>query len=154
MKRNVVIIMLFFAQFTACEKDEKLTKKEMIQGKEWIVSEMTIDPGIDFGDGVITDLLSVMNECEKDDIYSFYEGGNFAIDKAANHCYEGEPQIETGEWTLNDEEIILTVTMIVDGAPEVKEYELIEVSSTKIVGKMAVNFYGMSLTPTITFINK
>jgi Domain of unknown function (DUF5004) len=150
----LILAIALTTVLSSCEKDNTLTKEEMISGKDWVVSEMTIDPPINFGSGEVSNLMTLMDDCEKDNIYRFEKDGTFKMDEGILNCHPEDPQISFGNWHLSEDEKTLVATSEENGEILENEYELIEVTSSKIVGKMKVNFYGFPLTPQITFVTK
>lgn len=150
-KTIFVFFVLAILGLMSCEDDKNLSKTDIITNTDWVVTSMTISPGINLGDGEITDLFVLMDECDKDDIYRFFADGSFQLDKNGLLCYENEAQVQQGNWQFNENETVLTVTTIIDGATQISEYEIIELNKNKIKGKMTINYYGMPLTPEIIF---
>ena len=121
---------LFIAAMTimtlSCSKDEEATKKEMLTGKNWILTAETINPGIDFGGGIIiTDLFSQYEECYKDNIANFTSSGNYTFEEGPTKCDSNDPQVfDSGSWTFNSDETILVITSTTEGVMNLTIQEL------------------------------
>lgn len=117
------IILFLAAAFTlslvsSCSKDDDLTKTEILTGNDWIITGFTIFPAIDINDdgNLITDVYAILvDECYRDNTYSFAENGIVTVRENINICEE-EPDSYTSEWSMNEAET--EITIIEDGDPD------------------------------------
>jgi len=120
MKMNFKTIGLLsiaiLLSMAACKKDDDTstnpTTTEYLTAGNWKVTSMTIDPGVDFGGGVIiTDFFAQFPACTKDDLIRFNTNGSITDDEGATKCDAGDPQTETtGSWSLSADNKMLTVS--------------------------------------------
>lgn len=125
MKKLLVPVLLATTFAVSCKKDDKkngngnnnsnLSKYEILTSDKWKVTEASLDPdaseeNINFLDGI--------DDCQKDNYYSFNTSGSITMDEGATKCASGDPQTKTdGSWTLNADttRILLLETSITQG---------------------------------------
>ena len=106
------------------------TKTQLLTGKNWKVTAVTINPGFDFsGNGVlITDYyaysMATGNACQLDNILNFNINGNYTDYEGATLCDPADPQLyDSGTWSfLNNE-----ATLSFQG-----EYTIVTLNSTTL----------------------
>lgn len=87
--------------FTSCTKEK--SNSELILG-DWRVKALTVDPPQIENGVVITDLYAQMEDCDKDNYYSFYDNNTYKFDQGTAICDSLEPQNISGNWNfINDE---------------------------------------------------
>ena len=145
MKKLLFILCLGSSVvFTSCKKDDDPTKKEMLVGKNWVPTAMTIDPGLPI---VGTNLFNQIPACEKDDIIRFVADGKASFDDGASKCEVTDPQTTTGSWALNPTETILSITYT-DGSTI--SLTIKSLTSSKIVGTYQDVLNGVNYTIELT----
>ena len=120
MKRPIFIIafisvLLTLLEFTACRKDDESntkTKSDFLIEGNWVITNLTVEPGIDMGGGVlVTDVYPYLEDCQKDDIMDFQSGGDVVIDEGPTKCDPDDPQTtDRGSWMLMDNNTKLRIT--------------------------------------------
>jgi len=88
MKKVKYLIVLMFALtlgLTSCTKDE--TK---IASKTWKAVSMKVNG------------TEMIQECDKDDVFTFTDDGKYTIDPGTNKCTTSDVT-ETGSWSLSDD---------------------------------------------------
>jgi Lipocalin-like domain len=123
----VVLGMIFF--LGSCQKEK--TKTELLTGKTWKVSSIIVAPGFPNPNGgsPITEMLTQMPACFKDDLWKYSNDKKYVIDEGASKCDPTDPQIsETGTWAFNSTETLLTMT----STTTVTEFTLLELSATTL----------------------
>jgi hypothetical protein len=91
------------------------TNTEKLTGKNFKLTALTVNPGLNVSGTVITDLYTnLMEACEKDNLLSFTADGKYKEDEAGSKCDPTDPQVVTGTWSFNSTESI--VTLKADGA--------------------------------------
>lgn len=118
MKKQFLIILsisflITIVEFTACKKEEQpKTASEFLTEGNWIISAITIDPGMDMGTGSpVTDMYPYLEECSLDDIMDFQSNGTIQMDAGAIKCDPNDPQRENlGSWTLSNNNSTLTIS--------------------------------------------
>jgi len=74
----------------------QLTKKEMLTAKPWKATGLTVG-GADF--------WSLVDACERDNIFTFKTDGVYIEDEGATKCDSGDPQVVvTSTWSFIDNE--------------------------------------------------
>lgn len=82
---------------------ENKSNSELILG-DWQVTALTVDPPQIENGVVITDLYAQMEDCDKDNYYSFNSNNTYKFDQGTIICDSLEPQNISGNWNfLNDE---------------------------------------------------
>ena len=120
---KTIVIGCLILGVTGCSKDDTpeavtlatttpvaQTKTELLTDKNWVTTAATLSPGYtDSLTGIfITDYLSVLPACIKDDFILFNTNGNYTDDEGALKCDSIDPQTQTGTWAFDStEEIII-----------------------------------------------
>jgi len=87
--------------FSSCKKDK--TKEELLLG-DWQLNALTIDPPQLVNGAVITNWYSQLEDCDKDNILSFFDTKIFVADEGPTNCDTLDPQNISGNWIfLNNE---------------------------------------------------
>ncbi len=109
--------------FSACQKDDDVTvNTDLLTSSIWKMTAFTVDPAFPTFDnegnitGSTNDLFAMMDDCSKDDTYSFNTDKTLIIDEGASKCDNSDPQKVTGSWSFNSDETTLTITF--DGDPQ------------------------------------
>ena len=133
MKKVLITLSaaLLIAGFNGCSKDDDSKLSEVITGKNWKLTAMTINPGFNFLGVMITDVYAMMEPCTQDDLITFNANGTLVTDEGPTLCNTGDPQQTPGTWTLSGDEKFLTV--ISEG--DTLTMEIVSFSSSKMVGK-------------------
>jgi len=152
---NQIAQMLFLSLlsitflFSACKKDdEAITKTDLLTSGSWKMTALTIDPAFPTFDnegnitGSTNDLFAMMEDCSKDNIYSFNTDKTLSLDEGASKCDNSDPQKSTGSWSFNSDETTLTIT--IEEYPETMIIlELtdkdIKLKSTEVEGEMTIS---------------
>jgi hypothetical protein len=127
MKTNKILstagfsfLLLSSVLLTNCKKDEKepeptpapvvLTNTQKLTGKNFKMTALTVNPGINIGFAVLTDLYAQFEACDKDDLLTFNTNGTYADDEGGSKCDPADPQTTTGTWVWSTNETVLTIT--------------------------------------------
>lgn len=130
----------------SCKKDEEVkTKTQLLTAKAWKLTALTVDPAIvnPITQTTITDAYAQRLPCENDDLTTFKDNNTAILDEGPSKCSSTDPQTETVNWSFNSTETIITL----DGL----DYQLIELTESKMVAKYTENFGGIVYTFTATF---
>ena len=93
--------------FVSCKKDDggnsscPPSKTSMITNKKWVVTEMTIAPGIvvDSATGeTTTNYYQFLDSCGYDEFFELFETGTGIFDIGSNSCDSIEPQVSRLNW--------------------------------------------------------
>ncbi len=146
MKKLLFILCLGSSVvFTSCKKDDDPTKKEMLVGKNWVMTALTIDPAIPV---VGSNIFNQRKACVNDDITIFAADGKVTFDEGASKCEASFPQTTTGSWALNPTETILSITRSTVSTISLTFKTL---TSSKIVGTYQLVDSGVTYTYEVTF---
>lgn len=115
MKKSILFTMTLvsaFVLFTACSKD-KCTKKsstsnaQLLTGKNWYLVELNEYPGISDGKGgMITDIFSLIRDCNRDNFQNYQSDGILLDDQGLVNCSSMPPKTYR-PWKLENNETIL-----------------------------------------------
>jgi len=128
--RLLALFIPVFFFLTTCKKDDP-SKKDLLCGKYWINTAMTIDPPVNFGGTLITDIFSQMDPWDKDDLQKFETSGQYIFDEGATKETLGTPQTVSGTWAFNADETIVSVSY---GAIT-RSYTIISISGSELKAK-------------------
>ena len=155
---SVLMIGLLVLIAFSCKKDKSESNTDKLTGKWWVNTSMTIDPAINLGGTLITDLWSQIPACTKDDMQKFESGGVFTFDEGATKCSTNDPQTTTGTWAFNSDETVVSVTTVGANGTETYSYTIVKLDSDKMTAKFSeVQDYGsgpLTYTYTITMVPK
>ena len=105
MKSNKMFFLLvtgLLCIFSACG-DDGGDEEPSVMGT-WTQSDLKTDPD---EDGVY---VSVIEDCQKDNLITFGEGGIYSTDEGAVKCHEFSPQTTEGTWSITEDGTELTIT--------------------------------------------
>lgn len=106
-KITLIIAALALITISSCKKDEETAKTntDHLTASPWKMTKMTINPGIDFGNGIlVTDLYAFQEACSKDDTEKFNVGGTGVTDEGATKCDPTDPQTSSFKWAFASNE--------------------------------------------------
>lgn len=146
MKKALIFVFLGSSLiFSSCKKDSDPTKKEMIVGKNWVVTAFTVDPAYPI---IGNNLYNQIAACTKDDITKFAADGKATFDEGASKCQVTDPQTTTGSWAFNTNETVLSVTTANNKTTSLTIKTL---TSSKIAGNYQEVISGVTYTYDLTF---
>jgi hypothetical protein len=151
-KLNLLLIVSLFLATLSCKKDDTPSKKDLLTGKNWILTAETVSPAINFNGILITDLYAQMDDCTKDDISKFNADGTYTFEEGATKCDVNDPQVfDSGTWVFNSDQTILVLTSPINGTINA---EIIELTSSKCVISQESTIDNIKYTITDTFQKK
>ena len=117
MKTQLMIItflafLVVLVEFTSCKKeDEVKTATDYLTQGNWMVTAISIDPGIDNGDGIlVTNVYPYYEPCQQDNLLIFNNNGIAIQDEGLTKCYPDDPQtINEGSWVFSNNNKTLTI---------------------------------------------
>jgi hypothetical protein len=133
---------------SSCKKDDK--KEELLMGS-WIYTGITINPGLPNPNGgsPITDFFFQLTPCERDNFITLKTNGNYQVEEGATKCDESAPAIvESGKWTLNAEETVISVTPVNDTP---YEFQVVELTKNNMKLNRTERINGVNYTMTMSF---
>ena len=151
-KLNLILIVSLFLAAFSCKKDDAPTKKDLLCGKNWMLTAETVSPAINFNGILITDLYAQLDDCTKDDISKFNTNGTYTFEEGVTKCDVNDPQVwDSGTWVFNSDQTILVLTSPSMGTVNA---EIIELTSSKIVISQESTIDGIKYTITDTYQKK
>jgi hypothetical protein len=148
---------ILFSIFVGClliscgDDDPKpKTTEELLQGatKGWVATAATVNPPLLLGGTSITDLFSLLDDCDKDEVLIFSSATNYSAENPVK-CEVAEPTIlESGTWSLSSDK--KTVRFVPTGFSPY-EANLIEVTETSLRMSFLEVLNGVTYTATYTF---
>ena len=112
MKANYYILILFstliLSFLSSCKKEKEesdLTKTELITQKEWKITDIKMTPGITYGGLTFTDGAMFLEECVKDNKYTFHTDHTTTMNEGELKCDStAEQEVREGTWSLIEDE--------------------------------------------------
>lgn len=161
------ILMLTSSTFlTNCKKDKKTesssstttptpapTNTEKLSGKFFKVTAITVNPGFNDGNTLITDWYasSQYEPCLKDNLIKFNTNGTYTEDEATVVC-SGANQTTSGTWSWNSNETILTVKE--NGSSTGTDFTVITNDGTTLKGTITESYGGTNYVFTYTYVKQ
>jgi hypothetical protein len=127
----------------ACNKSDKTpTRTQLLTSGSW---KMT-DYGIDFNkNGILETLESAIRDCDKDDQFTFINGGSLRQSTGIIKCAPPEPDTHTGEWALlsSDTQLRLGIRIF-----PTENWDITELNA----GKLSLKKFNGSFTELLLFV--
>jgi hypothetical protein len=136
-------MVLSVSILVGCSSDEPSFSRRYLIG-DWKLVNASGQLG-----GIPVFTIEDLEECDKDDIYSFLEDNTFQILGNGIKCDEGEDDVLTDlEWSWGDGKMVI----MSDGGIEQFEYMVLELKSKHL--KLSYNqlYLGSTLTITATYM--
>ncbi len=119
---------------TSCKKDDEKTTKDYLAAHDWKVTEREQAN------------VSIIQDCEKDDIYTFHKDGEFHFDQGATKCFETDLQQLPGTWSLSTSTTPETLTITFDsGLRTAIEGKISELSDDRFVVTREYSVAGITI---------
>lgn len=139
----MVLLSLFVG---GCKKEETTvpkSKTELLCAHYWKVVSLTVNPPLDIDGTPVSDLLSIMDDCNKDDLVKYNTDKTLIYDEGATKCDPASPQTSSGTWSFNSDETILT--------EDDEDLSLIELNESTLKLKIVQTIAEVDYTYTITY---
>lgn len=153
--KTLAALVLSTILFFSCSKDDAAggdtSKRQLLTSAPWKMIAYTSNPAEDWnGDGIKeTDVFSIMESCEKDDLFIFKTNGDVVIDYKTKCEGDNGPNTATEKWALRNNDKTLMLSEYV-GADE-DEFEIVELTATRLKIKDSYTYDGVTSTTEITF---
>lgn len=142
MKKFIPAALVLIFLVTACsKKDKTASKSELLTSGTWklIAAEEDAD-----GNGTYeTDNYVFFDDCFKDNFYTFRTNGILEMDEGPTKCSPTDPQTETGNWQLTQNETHIKI--------DADEWILVELTNTTLRWK---EDYGGGSSGRVTFTKR
>lgn len=149
--KNIKLILAFLAiasvTLSGCKKDKDESNTDKLTGKNWKMTALTVDPPLNFGGSLVSNVYPQLPACIQDDLTIFNSSGSVTFDEGASKCNSSDPQSTQGTWTWNTDETILSVTD--DG--DTTSYTIVSLSNDSMVATWTDDSSGIVETYTVTF---
>lgn len=146
-KRILAFIAIASVTLSGCKKDKSESNTDKLSGKDWKMTALTVDPPINFGGTMISNVYSQIPACQQDDLTIFNSSGTVTFDEGASKCSSSDPQSTQGTWTWNTDETVLSIT----DSGNTESYTIVSLSSSEMVATFTDNSTGVVETYTVTF---
>jgi hypothetical protein len=146
LKISIAMLTLIGLVFAACKKSspnqqEPKSNTELIVEAGWKFDNAT-------SNGV--DVSSILQTCEKDNVYTFASAGSGSVDEGATKCNAGDPQTSPFTWNFATNETVLHVsTSLFPGGSS--DFSLVTLSESQLVVSQSVLIGGSSQNVVATF---
>lgn len=149
--KNFKMILAFIAiasvTLSGCKKDKEESNTDKLTGKNWKMTALTVDPPLNIGGTMISNVYPQIPACQQDDLDIFNSNGTVTFDEGATKCNASDPQSTQGTWTWNTNETILSIT----DSGNTESYTIVSLSDTVMVVTFTDNSSGIVETYTVTF---
>jgi hypothetical protein len=126
--KPIIILLALVVGMISCKKDDDKSNTDMLTGKYWIFTSLTISPAVMIGGTPLTDWWSQVPACQKDNLMKFDTPNVFTDDEGASKCDPNDPQTITGTWAFNADETVISITE--DG--QTTSFNVIDLSDSDI----------------------
>ena len=125
---------------TSCKKDDEKTTKDYLIAHDWKVTEHEQAN------------VSVIADCEKDDIYTFSKDGSHAFDQGNTKCFQTDLQQLPGTWALSSSTDPETLTITYEsGLRNAIEGQVTELAEDRFVVTREYTAGGITIKDEYTF---
>ena len=107
--KKIVVFSILIVALNACKKDDDkpVSKSSLLTTGTWAMTAAVTD---DDGDGIFeTDEFAAFDACFTDNIWTFNSNGSAVVDEGSTKCDPADPQVETGNWQMTNNETNLTI---------------------------------------------
>lgn len=143
---SALFASLVMVAVTGCKDDEE-SNTDKLTDKNWKIIALTVDPPINVGGSLISDVYAQIPACSQDDLTIFKDNNTVNFDEAATKCDPNDPQTTNGTWAFNTDETVLSIT---EGGT-VTSYTLKDLSGSEMKATFTDNSSGVVETYTVTF---
>lgn len=112
VKSNLVTLLLtgflIVSTLVSCKKDndEPKSRPALLTERPWTLASV----GVDINNDNKADLPFPLDDCNNDDTFTFRNDGTGTVDQGANKCDPDDPQSEEFDWSLNNDETVMSVS--------------------------------------------
>jgi len=136
----------FCVVFVACKKSPAVivkTNTQIISQSSWKFDHATVNG---------TDVSSLIQGCQKDNILVFASAGTGTLDEGATKCNSGDPQSAAFTWNFASNETVLHVsTVLFTGGSS--DFTVVTLNDTQLVLSQNINISGTTQNAVVTFIH-
>jgi Lipocalin-like domain len=141
----IVAITVSFLFLNGCKKSSggtSKTKTQLITNGSWRLTSAKVPGG--------TSILNFLDDCQKDNIYTFNADGSGTGDDGALKCNMSDPQTVAFTWNFQANETILFIsTPLYTGGNN--QFNIISISETSLVVEQIVTVLTIPMAVTFTF---
>jgi hypothetical protein len=146
-KMILALLAIASVSLSGCKKDDDESNTDKLTDKNWKMTALTVDPPLNVGGTMISNVYPQIPACQQDDLTIFNDNGTVTFDEGATKCNSSDPQSTQGTWTWNTNETILSIT----DAGNTESYTVTSLSSDVMVATFTDNSTGIVETYTVTF---
>lgn len=150
VKKSSYLFAVLFISLLACTNCSKKssdtpakTKTELIATGTWKFSSATVG-------GV--NVSGELEDCQKDNIYTFVATGAGIADEGATKCNTGDAQTGNFTWSFQSGEtlLVLSTTLFTGGS---NTFTIVSLTSSQLTISQEVNVFGTMQTVIITLVH-
>ncbi|UCH14924.1 MAG: hypothetical protein JSV22_02900 [Bacteroidales bacterium] len=153
MKKLILLLIIVnLISLFSCKKDEDMSQTQLLCNGPWILSASVINPAFFFEDiGAITDYYAILPTCLRDDLWIFYENGDYSLEEGATKCDPGDPKIfDRGTWASSLDFTTISLTSAIYFSTT--EYDILELTEQTLkIERIIYDTLNNSYTYTQTF---
>ena len=146
-KTIIACLAIATVTFSGCKKDKDDSNTDKLTDKNWKVTALTVDPPLNVGGTLVSNVYSQIPACNQNDLTIFKDNGSVTFDEGVTKCDPADPQSTQGTWTWNTNETILSITN--DG--DTDSYNVSSLSNDAMVASYTDNSFGIVETYTVTY---
>ncbi len=128
-----LVAISFFACNTMTDSITQDSKVSALVEKDWRLVSWQFEPGLNISGVIVTDNFALLAPCVTDGISRYESDGVFIEDEGMEKCDEANNQINSGKWSLNKSQTLLTKTFD-GGSPQ--DYTIETLNDTSLVISM------------------
>jgi|Laugresubdmm15sn_1035100.scaffolds.fasta_scaffold73547_1 hypothetical protein len=141
MKRNVLmIILLVVIASSSCSKkeDEKSPtfnpqiKIDFLTTGNWKLTGLSINPAVDRGGQMVTDLMPDISSWNKDNTRLFSTNGSGIQDEGPTKMSQTDPQIIPLLWSLNSDQTKFTLSILYPSGANTYTYDMLQLDGSTL----------------------
>lgn len=104
------VAMGFMACNTMTDTSKQDSKVDALIDKDWRLTSWQYDPGLNISGVIVIDNYTLLAPCVTDGYTRFLSDGTFYDDEGPTKCDETNNQFNSGKWSLNKNQTVLTKT--------------------------------------------
>jgi hypothetical protein len=104
LKSAMLVFFSALLLLPACKKEDNRTRPELLASAScWALTKREV-----YNAGTTQWVDNQLQNCEKDDCYTYTSDGNYTKNEGATKCITSGPQVVSGTWALSTDEQMLT----------------------------------------------
>lgn len=142
MKRNMLILLLsILIGSSSCSKKEDTSstptntfnpqlKIDALTTGKWKLTGLSINPSVNRGGQMVTDLMPDISSWNKDNTRLFSTNGSGILDEGPTKMSQTDPQILPLLWSLNSDQTKFTLSVLYPNQTSTYTYDMLQLDAT------------------------